>query len=511
MAGPDDSMEREADRAAGEVISRRPATPVVSPTGSATPSGAPEAPSVVEDVLASPGEPLAAGTRRYFEQGFGHDFSRVRIHADRRADESAQMIDASAYAVGDDLVFARNACAPGGAPPPHLLAHELAHVVQQGPAPVLRRQTKDQKDDTKPAGAIRPLVKKVIDKTATPEEKAQVGKMAAAGQLSEAETQALQNAFQDAFRASLQKALAPILPQKEGIQVTIGGPTQSVHRYYKARLRLRLSGALKVVGAGMEGTVETTAEVTGDADKKTVEIVITPPEGKTALAENLRAKAFPDGPLIFNLGETALKVLNMVSLQGEITVVLTGSGNKSAGGGLVLQSPKIPDDVVIEATFSQSAEKPTVAPATGSPALPPPRAFATAGVAGTPGQTTGAAATVGVDFPLATDTKNPLIYGGVGARLGVDTQGDVTGGVVGFTGAHLSPLTLQIAGGGGVERVPGQPGTGGGAKAVPYFGAEASVGVQVLKRVEIMALVSAIQAKDQPAESSVQLGVGVTF
>jgi hypothetical protein len=65
------------------------------------------------------------------ESRFGHDFSRVRVHTDGRAAEAARSVDARAYTVGDEIVFARGGYAPGSATGRRLLAHELAHVVQQ--------------------------------------------------------------------------------------------------------------------------------------------------------------------------------------------------------------------------------------------------------------------------------------------------------------------------------------------------------------------------------------------
>src|SRR4051812_5015288 len=45
-------------------------------------------PSIVYDVLRSPGQSLDAETSGFMESRFGHDFSRVRVHTDRRAAES---------------------------------------------------------------------------------------------------------------------------------------------------------------------------------------------------------------------------------------------------------------------------------------------------------------------------------------------------------------------------------------------------------------------------------------
>jgi hypothetical protein len=87
--------------------------------------------SAVNDVLRSPGQPLDARARAALEPRFGHDFSRVRVHTDARAAESARSIDALAYTVGRDIVFKAGQYAPGTTEGQRLLAHELTHVIQQ--------------------------------------------------------------------------------------------------------------------------------------------------------------------------------------------------------------------------------------------------------------------------------------------------------------------------------------------------------------------------------------------
>src|SRR5262249_54815779 len=120
--GPvDDPLEREADRVAEQVM--RMAEPAAlsqsaplqlsrkcaeceeedkqklqrKSAGGMEPT---TAPPIVHEVLASPGAPLDSDTRAFFEPRFGHDFSRVRVHADPRAQESAKSVHAHAYTVG---------------------------------------------------------------------------------------------------------------------------------------------------------------------------------------------------------------------------------------------------------------------------------------------------------------------------------------------------------------------------------------------------------------------------
>jgi hypothetical protein len=89
------------------------------------------APAIVHEVLRSSGDKLDDETRAAVEPRFGHDFGAVRLHADSRAAESADAVGASAYTVGNDIVFNAGRYAPGSTAGQRLLAHELTHVVQQ--------------------------------------------------------------------------------------------------------------------------------------------------------------------------------------------------------------------------------------------------------------------------------------------------------------------------------------------------------------------------------------------
>jgi Domain of unknown function (DUF4157) len=88
-----------------------------------------------DNVLHSNGQPLDAAIRAYMEPRFGHDFSKVRVHSDARAAESARAVHARACTVGYDIVMGAGQFAPGTPAGQRLLAHELAHVVQQSRTP----------------------------------------------------------------------------------------------------------------------------------------------------------------------------------------------------------------------------------------------------------------------------------------------------------------------------------------------------------------------------------------
>jgi hypothetical protein len=90
-----------------------------------------QVPDLVHQVLSTPGQPLDAATRGYFEPRLGHDFSRVRVHTDTKAAESARSVNALAYTFGGDVVFGAGQFAPETTQGKRMLAHELTHVVQQ--------------------------------------------------------------------------------------------------------------------------------------------------------------------------------------------------------------------------------------------------------------------------------------------------------------------------------------------------------------------------------------------
>jgi len=113
-------------------------------------SSATTAPSIVDDVLRSSGQALDHSTRTFFEHRFQQDFSQVRIHADARAAESAQAVNALAYTVGSNLVFGTGRYAPSTTTGKHLLAHELAHVVQQGQSGALPGRARSMDSENHP-------------------------------------------------------------------------------------------------------------------------------------------------------------------------------------------------------------------------------------------------------------------------------------------------------------------------------------------------------------------------
>jgi hypothetical protein len=144
IGSANDPLKRRADRVAHQVKGR-PATRLAAAAdkpGAPRATGSAAAPDTVQEALRSPGEPLDAATRAFFEPRFGRDLAAVRVHFDSAAARSARDVHAAAYTVGRDVVFGAGTFAPGTEAGDRLIAHELTHVVQQGfgEAPVLQRQ-----------------------------------------------------------------------------------------------------------------------------------------------------------------------------------------------------------------------------------------------------------------------------------------------------------------------------------------------------------------------------------
>lgn len=90
------------------------------------------APMVVDSVLGAPGRPLDPLTQEFMASRFGADFSDVRVHTGAQAAQSAAEVGARAYTVGSNVVFGSGQYDPASEDGRRLLAHELAHTLQQG-------------------------------------------------------------------------------------------------------------------------------------------------------------------------------------------------------------------------------------------------------------------------------------------------------------------------------------------------------------------------------------------
>jgi hypothetical protein len=144
VSQPSDRSEREAERVAEAVLAEEDLATERADVATVDRQTAGGTDATVDDEteseirsVTSGGRPLSASERSFFEPRFGRDFSDVRVHTGSHADEAARSINADAFTVGNDIVFAGGNYEPGTAQGRELLAHELTHVVQQMGPPQL--------------------------------------------------------------------------------------------------------------------------------------------------------------------------------------------------------------------------------------------------------------------------------------------------------------------------------------------------------------------------------------
>ena len=89
---------------------------------------------MVREALSTPSGPVPEPDRSDLEHQLGQDFSQVRVHSGPLADRAAGAVGAGAYTVGRDIVLAQGRYIPGTSSGRRLIAHELAHVIQQSAA-----------------------------------------------------------------------------------------------------------------------------------------------------------------------------------------------------------------------------------------------------------------------------------------------------------------------------------------------------------------------------------------
>jgi hypothetical protein len=203
MAGPDADVHRSAS------VPASPSTATATATPSATPSVTPSVAAHVAALRGS-GRPLPAAAAAFFEPRFDFDFGNVRVHTDARAEDSARQLQARAFTVGSDIVFGSGEYNPRSSAGMRLLAHELAHVVQQpaGVSRLIRRATAGEMAEAPPAPDAPPPQGLIVDDEAEP----------AAGQMRKSEfLPALRGAVQQAVEAKFTSPLAraSILPMIE--------------------------------------------------------------------------------------------------------------------------------------------------------------------------------------------------------------------------------------------------------------------------------------------------------
>jgi hypothetical protein len=165
VASPNDSTESDAARMAETAISGKPA-------GCTCASGEPPCPHCItvaigpihrkprsHDLLASSpqlslgsGQQLPESDQVFFASRYRADLSDVRIHDNPEAAASAAQLNARAFALGSRIAFGGGEYRPHTGAGRRLLAHELAHVVQEHGG--VRREEKTQ--SIEPIASVMP-------------------------------------------------------------------------------------------------------------------------------------------------------------------------------------------------------------------------------------------------------------------------------------------------------------------------------------------------------------------
>ncbi len=144
-----DAYEQEATKIASGAVNGQQAAPALKmgqPGVSRAASGAgPQQVSASAIPFFSGSQPLPASARTFFEPALRSDLSRVQIHNDAAANESAHAMQAKAYTVGDHIFFGAGRYQPESESGRRLLAHELTHTVQQqGNAGMVQRDGEEE-------------------------------------------------------------------------------------------------------------------------------------------------------------------------------------------------------------------------------------------------------------------------------------------------------------------------------------------------------------------------------
>jgi Domain of unknown function (DUF4157) len=131
--------------------------------------------SVVHDAVQASGHPLEPADRSLMEARFNRDFSKVRVHTDAKAAGAAEILQARAFTVGQNIAFGAGEYAPGTLDSTRLLAHELTHTIQQEGghnAPESRAKVSEPNDRAEREADIvadRVLDGRTIDSPITPD------------------------------------------------------------------------------------------------------------------------------------------------------------------------------------------------------------------------------------------------------------------------------------------------------------------------------------------------------
>lgn len=124
---PADGVQRQEE----EELQATPAPGIQRLSGGGGMAATPELESAVQQARGR-GQALSDDVRGPMEQAFGADFGGVRVHADQGANALSRSLQATAFTTGQDIFFQRGEYSPGSSRGQRLIAHELAHTMQQG-------------------------------------------------------------------------------------------------------------------------------------------------------------------------------------------------------------------------------------------------------------------------------------------------------------------------------------------------------------------------------------------
>lgn len=165
LGGVRDPEEKAADRVAATLtgpmaLGAQPAVPRRGMIRPATPA-----------LLSQPGAPLPNAVRGRFEQRLGTDLSPIRLHRGQEASAATSAVGATAFAHGLDIAFGAGAPTPETVQGERLLAHEVAHTLQNDSGAVIRRQPAPPAPPSNPAPAppapAAPVPAKLLGPTPT--------------------------------------------------------------------------------------------------------------------------------------------------------------------------------------------------------------------------------------------------------------------------------------------------------------------------------------------------------
>jgi hypothetical protein len=128
---PDEEIPGAVEQTDEEAAQPEPIARAAADGAGPQPVGTSGLAKAIDDACRDGGQPLSRETRQFMGPRFGYDFGGVRIHIDSTAGALARQVQARAFATGNHVFFAPSEFQPERIEGKRLLAHELAHVVQQ--------------------------------------------------------------------------------------------------------------------------------------------------------------------------------------------------------------------------------------------------------------------------------------------------------------------------------------------------------------------------------------------